>query len=250
MEALLGASKTYAIRLRRKGTTLNWDVSGATSIQLEVNLIGEPALAPIPFNPSAPGADFVNGRLVGTLGPTDVCARVGSYYCVITGVFSALEQPIAVGNIEVLPRPTSGPIPGPGGSYYNSTGILFGVNASATVPILQGTPVGLTPAGLMPATALAPSPNVLVATGIALVTIPPLQGGLYITSGSLLLPDWTAIIGTPAFTIGVPYYLSAVAGQLTTTFPTEPGSALLELVGQSEDGQTLDLQIGQYTINI
>jgi hypothetical protein len=252
MEALVGASKTYAIRLRRKGTINNLDVSsgtgGFTSLQLEVNKSGESAMLPIPFNSAAPGADFPNGRIVGTISPVDVCARVGTYQCAITGVVSGVTQPIAIGSIEVLPRPISGPIPMPGGAYYNSSNLALEVNASISTPIPQGTPVCRTPAGLVPATASAS--GVFEADGIALVTIPPSDPGLIMLAGSLQLADWTAIAGTVGLTIGVPYFLSATAGQITTVEPARPGSALLELIGQSEDGVTLDLQIGQYQIDI
>lgn len=247
MDALVGASKTFALRLRRKGTKLNWDVSASTLIQMEVVKIGEEDSLQIPFNPATPGADFINGRLVGTLGPVDVCARVGTYYLAITAVFNGVTQAVARGNIEVLPRPIKGPVPIPGGAYYNTSNFELGFNPSETETIIQGSPVCKTPDGIVLATAAAG--GVLEVDGFVLVDIPPKQSGLFMLAGSFMLDDWTDIAGTADLAVATPYYLDVAAGHITTVMPSAPAAGLVQLVGTSEDGRILDLALGQYAFD-
>lgn len=249
VEAALGNLKTLPFRLRRKGTILNWDVSAATKIILESNLVGQSAMAPIVANNAAPGADWANGLVPIQISSIDVTARVGTYEFWVTVYMGADAKGAFRGTIEVLPRPVFTPFPMPGGGAYLSTDVLQGTNASDTVTIPQGAPVARVGDGQI-ALATADSAGAMRADGIAMTAIPPETPGLYFGTGSLALPDWTTITGAADLVDGASYYLDKVAGKLTTTLPSRPDFSLLQLIGEAADTRTLDLLIGTYELDL
>lgn len=53
--------------------------------------------------------------------------------------------------------------------------------------------------------------------------------GIFRTGGLIELTDWTAIIGAASLTAGSRYYLSATAGDMTTTAPSTGGQFVVPL---------------------
>lgn len=59
----------------------------------------------------------------------------------------------------------------------------------------------------------------------------------------LVLPDWTAVIGTQYLTLNQTYFLSTTPGQLTPIAPSTPGQVVLS-VGKAVTADTLEISIG------
>lgn len=247
IDASHGAWKTLRFRLRRKGTRDNWDVSGASRISLEVNRIGEPGMTPLDFSPSALGADWTNGLVIGELSPADVTGRVGSYEILLLAYTGTKPYPVLGGRIEVQRRPVFAPFGLPNGVTVLSEELLLGKN-EGLVPILPGAPIARTITGIVLATGANPSP--LHADGVAVAAIDPGNSGLYMTRGTLLREDWTDIVGTEDLVPAENYYLGLDAGTMTLDTPAQPDYGLLQVIGESIDARALDINIGGYEIDL
>lgn len=69
--------------------------------------------------------------------------------------------------------------------------------------------------------------------------------GYILTDGTLESTDWTDVIGATTLTAGSVYFLSdTVAGELTTTVPTAPGSFVTR-VGTAINTTTLEVTISR-----
>ena len=65
----------------------------------------------------------------------------------------------------------------------------------------------------------------------------------YTPDGRITLDDWTNVVGSTNLTPGAVYFLSATAGQLTTTAPTVVGEIVVR-VGKALSTTTFDIEIG------
>jgi hypothetical protein len=88
--------------------------------------------------------------------------------------------------------------------------------------------------------------------GIATALVSSLVAGLVVTAGNpgdtisvatsnLILANWTAVIGAASLSIGNVYYLSVVAGQLSTVAPSVIGQCVT-LVGVAVSATELKIQ--------
>lgn len=249
IQAHLGNTRYIPFRLRRYGTRTYWDVTTADLIQVEFQRSADAApLTPVQCSRSAPGADWNNGLVQCLISPADVTARIGSYSYTLSVFTPALEETAGGGVLEVLPRPIPTVLLPGGDTYYVSTNIETGTNASG-VTIPMGAPIARTNAGIVLASAADPD---LDCDGICIAASGAGYACLFIPTGSLRLENWSAVTGTIALP-GLPgdtIYLDYVTGRLTNVVPTLPDSAILQVIGEvGNDAQTLALQLN-YLVNL
>lgn len=128
--------------------------------------------------------------------------------------------------------------PGPAGSQQ----FWEAENASGAT-IQAGQPVWVAPGGV--AQLASAADNTKPAAGLAAASVASSVSGDYQTAGHLTLANWTAATGATNLTPGAYYWLSATAGQLTTTPPAGSGRSL-QRVGQALSASTLAIQIIRY----
>jgi len=104
-ETFEGNTRVLTFRLRRYQDKSPWDVSGATQIYLECTDPNETDIPPIAALPGAPGADWVNGVVVVTIGPGDVTNVIGTWKAGLTLWIAGEEVTAESGVIEVYDRP-------------------------------------------------------------------------------------------------------------------------------------------------
>lgn len=104
-----GNTRDIHFRLKLKGTKDFWDVSGADKIQLEWQRTcgDEAAQTPVEADQGHADADWADGLVVVTIGPSDVTALVGTVNYSLSVFFAgagAEEVTALVGQIEVAER--------------------------------------------------------------------------------------------------------------------------------------------------
>lgn len=104
-EAYEGNTRVLTFYLRRFLDKQPWNVSAATQIYLESTDPTGVDIAPIPASPTAPGADWINGVVVVTIGPGDVNSQIGTWQAGLTLWIAGEETTADSGVIEVLNRP-------------------------------------------------------------------------------------------------------------------------------------------------
>ncbi len=241
IELFHGNTRWLNLRLRRYGQREAMDVSTAQRIAVEFAKIGEAPLPPVYASRTAPGADWIGGRVPVLVSPADVTARIGSYDVSVTVFETPVERTAAVGRVEVLPRPVRGLLTLPNGNAYASSNVMAMVNAGAyTIPM--GAPVAATGGGLVLAQGAGPARP---ADGIAVAPTGPGSTCLYIASGQVRLVDWTPVFGSGSLPAGAAeLWLGAAAGSLTDTIPVAPAFALRQVVGDvGSDPQVLNVNI-------
>lgn len=110
LETFEGNTRTFLFRLRKKRSRDFFDVSGADKFKFEVERAdpeSESPFAPIEGFSTDVGADYANGLVPITVGPSSpaIAATVGSYLWSLTMVTGADEVTLAVGQLEVKERP-------------------------------------------------------------------------------------------------------------------------------------------------
>lgn len=78
------------------------------------------------------------------------------------------------------------------------------------------------------------------AIGLAYDDVTAGATGFVLTTGHLTVADWTSVIGSASLTPGAIYFLSATAGQMTTTPPT---SGRVVRMGIALTAQTFNIDI-------
>lgn len=236
-----GNRRYLTFRLRKKGQTGFVNVSTAQQIRLEYKRVNDSSLlAPIIADRNAPGADWVNGRVLFMVDATGLTARTGTYQYAVTVVTAGEEHTYHSDVCEVLDRPLRLPSTDPDATVpvsYTATSIETGINVSDT-PITAGMAISRFGAGIIPADWLAYN----AADGVAISDAPAGYLCLYVGAGSRVRrADWTAITGqadlpaTPANAL----YLAA-DGRYTAVEPTLPSAAIKQVVGEvGADGQTI-----------
>ena len=137
-----------------------------------------------------------------------------------------------VNDTIILQAAQQGP-PGSSGSTVTNS-------APAAVSISAGAPVIVNASGLaVPANAA--TFNTAFAVGLAGAAT---NTGFAcpIKTDSLTLANWTAVIGSTGLTSGALYFLSTVAGQMTTTPPVTPGQCVV-VIGKAISTTTLELEL-------
>ena len=119
----------------------------------------------------------------------------------------------------------------------------LGIYALATEAIQAGQPVRLTSSGLALAAATPELSQGVV--GIALTSKQAGEQCLYASDGSVGLLDWRDITGTLQLTAGIPYFLGATTGTLTTSVPTS-GAALR--MGFAVSASQFDIEMSEAVI--
>lgn len=79
--------------------------------------------------------------------------------------------------------------------------------------------------------------------GFLLEDIAPTFSGNISLIGSLILTDWTLIVGTATLSAKTKYFLDTTAGKITSTPPVITGQSL-QIIGTSLDSLTLSINIG------
>lgn len=248
IQTSVGASRTLPFRLKRARSTAYLDVSLATQIRLESQLVGEAAMPPVYAYNNDPGADWANGLVPITMTAADITARVGTYSFWLTVVMPAGPKPVVQGTIEVLPRPVFAPVPLPGGGVYVASTVFRGYNSSTTVMIKRGMLVTRLGSGAIGLSIAAGTYR--RADGIAIADIPPETPGLFFSSGALDLPNWTAVLGSTTLVPATTYYLDKLAGRITATVPARPDWSLLQVIGESDSASLLDLDLDAYEVEL
>jgi hypothetical protein len=107
--------------------------------------------------------------------------------------------------------------------------------------LAAGAPVAINGNGIGVVRADATT-NLLPAVGLAQASTAPAATATVITSGLVLLSDWTAVTGTQTLAPRGVYYLGTTAGTLTTTPPSGTGQ-VVQQVGIAATPGTLDVSI-------
>lgn len=110
LETFEGNTRTFLFKFRKKRSRDPFDVSGADKFKFEVERAdpeSESPFAPIEGFSTDVGADYVNGLVPITVGPTApaITVNVGSYLWSLTMVTGTTESTLAVGQLEVKERP-------------------------------------------------------------------------------------------------------------------------------------------------
>lgn len=166
-----GNVKGIPFRFRVKGTKFFWDVSASSEIRLEYEKNAGQEQAFVVCNPLHPDADFVNGKVIAPISPSDLTGEVGSYPFALT-VFMGTDVITAVtGHIEVAERPGF-PFPPPPPEITSS----LAVSGSLTVAFAYQIVATNNPTSYS-ATGLPPGLAVNSATGLIFGT--PTTAGVY-----------------------------------------------------------------------
>lgn len=241
IELYLGNTRWVNLRLRRYGVRTPMDVSSAQRIAVEFALSGEPPLPPIYASRMAAGANWIAGKVPVLVTPASLTARVGSYDVAVTLFESPLERTVAIGRVEVLPRPLRGLLSTSNGNAYVSANVFSMVNGgSVTIP--TGAPIAGTAQGAVLAQAAG---ALLPAIGVAIADTSPRSTCLYIVSGQIRLSDWTIVFGSPSLPIGAPeIWLGSTAGTTTDDLPLAPTFGLRQTIGSvANDPQLLNVGV-------
>jgi hypothetical protein len=241
IELHLANTRWVPLRLRKYGSRDSFNVSSAQKIAVEFAKIGEAPLPAIFASRTAPGADWIAGKVPVLVSPADLTARVGSYHVSVTIYDSPTEMTASMGRIEVLPRPVAGMLTLPNGNSYASTNVMAGLNAGAyTIPM--GAPVAVTGAGVVLASA---APGGLPCDGLAIADTGPGATCLYIAIGQLRIADWSVVFGSGSLPTGAPeLWLSTDLGKITDVEPQTPSYALRQVVGDvGNDPQVLNVAV-------
>ena len=118
------------------------------------------------------------------------------------------------------------------------------ITAPAAESVAIGQPIYITADGAL-ALAGADGLPQADAVGLSLTAADPGADATYASDGSVVRANWYWITGAVELIPGATYYLSPVAGQLTTNAPTGPASAFALRIGRAVNLHKLDIELGQ-----
>jgi len=145
----------------------------------------------------------------------------------------------------------------PGGGPVTQTWIAPGPTAAILSaqnnlgsPLVAGTPITRLPGNTVTTAFAGTGMPTRRADGLVLQFANSGDSVRYVYQGPLVLPDWTVLTGTMLLIPGATYYLGMTPGTLTTTMPTRPSFALLQVVGVALDANTLDVDPDTYEVDL
>jgi hypothetical protein len=119
--------------------------------------------------------------------------------------------------------------------------LVFTAQNVDSATLAAGAPLAINSNGIGVVRANATT-NAKPAVGLAQASTAPAATATVITSGLVLLSDWTAVTGTQSLAPRGVYYLGTTAGTLTTTPPSGTGQ-VVQQVGIAATPGTLDVAI-------
>jgi hypothetical protein len=131
----------------------------------------------------------------------------------------AVQKPLVIINGQVQQIPSGDTL----SAASSEVDVVSMTNANAGA-ITVGMPVYVSAAGSVNKASAGAAGTRQVLGLVKDASIAAAGSGFIQTDGILASADWTAVVGTTTLTAGSVYYLSATAGQLTTTAPTGSGN--------------------------